>query len=161
MYTIEIVKNKFWILEDAGVKRGIIRYVSDDIYNLTQNEKTENISLDEVKSRFGNNILSSVSKPVTRTTNKSDEKVNDYPCKHTPFNHTTMEVVDKEIDTYTKTEKSKVRYAAGYFGLHFTGVWRKAYSPKIDTLNKYTFVGPFKTPDEADATILVESRKNE
>lgn len=161
MYTIEIVKNKFWILEEAGVKCGIIRMLTEGTYSITQDEITKNVSLDELRSIYGNNILAAESKPVTMATNKSDEKLNNYPCKHIPFKHETMEIKDTQIDTYTKNSTSRVRYAAGYFGLHFTGVWRKAYSPKIDTLNKYRFVGPFKTPDETDATILVESRKNE
>ena len=55
------------------------------------------------------------------------------------------------MQTYTKTENSKTLYAAGYYGLHFNGVWRNTYCVKLETLDNYEFVGPFKTKTELEA----------
>jgi hypothetical protein len=159
MYTIEIAKDKFWILEDAGVKRGLITHKNDDIYNIVIDGNSQDMSLADLHCMFDNKILTS-SEPHTQTNASNNELLlNNFPCKHIPFNHKQVEWNNITIETYTKNETSKIRYAAGYFGLHFTGVWSKTQSPKLDTLEKYLFVGPFKTPDEAAATILIETRK--
>jgi len=46
--------------------------------------------------------------------------------------------------TYTKSEKSKIRYAAGYYGIQFSDQYVPAFCPKVTTLAKYTTLGPFK-----------------
>ncbi len=61
IYTKEIVKDKFWILENSGVKIGTIRFCSSDDFELNIKEEdvaiNKHISLSELTSRFGDNIL--------------------------------------------------------------------------------------------------------
>ena len=61
IYTKEIVKDKFWIVENSGVKIGTIRFCSSDDFelNLRDDELStnEHISLSELTSRFGEKIL--------------------------------------------------------------------------------------------------------
>ena len=61
-----------------------------------------------------------------------------------PYNTETIELKGKQIPTYTKTETSKVRYAAGYYGVRFAADWRWFYGGKLDTLNTYEFIGPYQ-----------------
>lgn len=47
------------------------------------------------------------------------------------------------ISSFTKNETSKIRYAAGYFGIMFSDQYVPAYCPKTTTLAKYQTIGPF------------------
>jgi len=49
-----------------------------------------------------------------------------------------------DTPTYTKSDKSKIRYAAGYYGIMFSDQYVPAFCPKVTTLAKYTTLGPFK-----------------
>ena len=160
IYTKEIVKDKFWIVENSGVKIGTIRFCSSDDFelNLRDDELStnEHISLSELTSRFGEKILEAKESSIVESNPLSERKslktslgiVEDYPSKHVPYNTETIELKEKQIPTYTKTETSKVRYAAGYYGVRFAVDWRWFYGGKLDTLNTYEFIGPFKTKSE-------------
>lgn len=55
-----------------------------------------------------------------------------------------IEVEDQSLPLYTKNDKSKIVYAAGYYCIEYTSIWSQAYCPKLETLNKYRYHGPFK-----------------
>lgn len=154
MYTVEIVKDKFWILEDAGIKLGTLRRTkSSDFEVIIKEDGLETLSLDALTSKFGSKILESrqVKKIESVEYGKDIDEVEGYPCKHRAFNKTLN---DSNIPIYTKTEKSKVLYAAGYYGLKFPGAgWKNAYCVKAETLDNYEFIGPFKTKTELEAEI--------
>jgi hypothetical protein len=163
MYTTEIVKNKFWILEDAGVKLGTIRRTNSEYFEVIIKDalELETLSLDALTSKYGTKILESkqVKKIEAVDYGKGIDEVFGFPSKHNAYMKENILVQDKQIPTYTKSEKSNVRYAAGYYGLHFTGVWRNAYCVKLDTLTTYEYVGPFKTKSELEAEVLRKSKE--
>ena len=62
MYTVEIVKDKFWIVEDAGIKLGLIRKTrSSDFEVIMQDalDVIETLPFDALTSKYGNKILES------------------------------------------------------------------------------------------------------
>ena len=154
MYTVEIVKNKFWIVEDAGIKLGLIRKTGSSDFEVIMQDAVdiETLNLDALTLKFGSKILESkqVKKNISVEYGKDIDEVESYPSKHKAFNKA---LDTNNIPIYTKTEKSKVIYAAGYYGLHFTGVWRNAYCVKRDTLDTYEYIGPFKTKTQLEAEI--------
>lgn len=154
MYTVEIVKDKFWIVEDAGIKLGLIRKTEYSHFEVIMRDSLdiETLPFDALTSKYGSKILKSkqVKKIESVDYGKDLDSVNDYPTKHRAYNKSKD---DKGIPVYTKTEKSKVIYAAGYYGLHFTGVWRNAYCVKRETLDTYEYIGPFKTKTQLEAEI--------
>lgn len=154
MYTIEIVKDKFWILEDSGIKLGIIRKTrSSDFEVITKDAGIETVTQDALTSKYGSKILESkqVKKIESVEYGKDIDEVEGYPSKHRSYNKSTDE---KGIPVYTKTEKSKVVYAAGYYGLSFPGAgWKNAYCVKRETLDNYEYIGPFKTKTHLEAEI--------
>ena len=123
MYTVEIIKDKFWIVEDAGIKLGLIRKTGSSDFEVIMQDAVdvETLNLDSLTLKFGSKILESkqVKKTVSVEYGKDIDEVESYPSKHTAFN---KGLDTNNIPIYTKTEKSKVLYAAGYYGLHFTGV---------------------------------------
>lgn len=154
MYTVEIVKDKFWILEDAGIKLGTVRRTrSSDFEVIIKEDGLETLSLDALTSRFGSKILESrqVKKIESVEYGKDIDEVEGYPSKHRAYNKALDE---KGIPIYTKTDKSKVLYAAGYYGLHFPGAgWKNAYCVKRETLDNYEYIGPLKNKTQLEAEI--------
>jgi len=154
MYTVEIVKDKFWIVEDAGIKLGVIRKTrSSDFEVIIREDGIETLSPNALTSRFGSKILESrqVKKLESVEYGKDIDEVEGYPSKHRSFN---KHLDDKGLPVYTKTEKSKVLYAAGYYGLDFPGAgWKNAYCVKRETLDNYKFIGPFKSKSHLEAEI--------
>jgi hypothetical protein len=66
------------------------------------------------------------------------------------------------LPTFTKTVDSKVYFAAGYYGINFTnGGWMDSFCPKVSTLRKYEFVGPFKNLADAQIAIRRKERAQE
>lgn len=161
MYTTEIIKDKFWILEDAGVKLGTIRKKDDsDFEVIIRNEGVKILSTDALTTKYGSSILEPklVKRIESVEYGKSIDEVLGYPCKHKGFNTVLKDIKGKQVPVYTKTETSKTLYAAGYYGLHFNGVWRNTYCVKLETLENYEFVGPFKSKSEVEAEALKASK---
>jgi len=49
---------------------------------------------------------------------------------------------------FTKGRKSKSFFCAGYYIVKFNNGWVKSYCPKLITLNRYPYAGPYKTQQE-------------
>jgi len=69
--------------------------------------------------------------------------VHGYSVVTYPYN--PMFDVQKQLPIYSKTPKSKSLFCAGYYIICFEKGWRKAYCPKLITLQRYPFKGPIKT----------------
>ena len=117
-------------------------------------------------TKFGFNIFEeNIEKEVEdKSVDKWDVKqaenfeVHGYPCSQKPYN--PLWDVQKQLPLYTKTPKSKSMFCAGYYIVKFETVnWRKAYCPKIITLQRYPYKGPMKSKTEMVAT-LNEALKN-
>lgn len=65
----------------------------------------------------------------------------------------------EDVPLYTKIEGSDVYYAAGYYCINFEKGWKHAHGPKLATLVKYGYEGPFKTEDEMRQRLKVLNRK--
>ena len=171
IYTKEIVKDKFWIVENSGVKIGTIRFCSSDDFelNIKEDGVNEHLSLSELVNRFGERILEAKESSVVESNPLSERKalktslgiIDEYPSKHIPYNIETIELKGKQIPTYTKSKTSKVRYVAGYYGVRFPTDWRWFYGGKLNTLNTYGFIGPFKTKSEMQNETKLAIKRDE
>ena len=176
IYTKEIVKDKFWILENSGIKIGTLRFCSSDdfVVNVTNTDiskgiNNEHVTYSELTQCFGEKILESKESPVVESNPLSERKalktslgiVEEYPSKHIPYNTETIDLKEKQIPTYTKTETSKVRYVAGYYGVRFSTKWAWFYGGKLDTLNTYEFIGPYKTKSEMQNETKLAIKRDE
>lgn len=61
------------------------------------------------------------------------------------------------LPLYTKTKTSKVYHCAGFYCIKFPKGWADAFSPKLSTLQKYEYAGPFK--DEIETKSVLSSYK--
>lgn len=147
-----IVDEKFWIIESNGVKFGTLRSVDSVKFEVSSNGRNQvldkNTLLDtwgiDVENCKSNNVVNSV---VTRNTDyKHVAELHGYPCASEPYN--TVYDVQKKLPMYTKSEKSGSFHCAGYYVVQYENGWTRAFCPKIVTLNKYSYYGPYKTKDD-------------
>ena len=74
---------------------------------------------------------------------EQDFEVYGYSTSCTPYN--PMFDVKQRLALFTKSEKSKSLYCAGYFIIKFDKGWVKSFCPKLITVERYETKGPFKS----------------
>ena len=167
-----LVKDKFWIVEQNGQKLGTLQKKEDDgwIFLSKQDKRQVYHTQESLFTKFGFNIFEN-NRPVPKEIEEEEKSVNKwdvkqaenfevhgYPCSQKPYN--PLWNVQKGLPLYTKTPKSKSMFCAGYYIVKFETVnWRKAYCPKIITLQRYPYKGPIKSKTEMVAQ-LNEALKN-
>lgn len=138
----EIIKNKFWIVEDDGVKFGTIS-LNEDQYILSTPTGTKFYHTERQLTKALDKKLSWTDLEITETTAK---EVHGYATNSIPFN--PMYDVKRKLPLFTKSDKSKSLYCAGYYIIQFEKGWVKSFCPKLITVERYTTKGPFKTEIE-------------
>lgn len=138
-----VLKNKFWIMEDDGVKIGTLHKNDDDQkYMYTCDTGTTFYETEkDLKTALGN-ITWSVGDISKDKVNK-DKELYGYPTSTLPYN--TMYDVQRRLPLFTKSAKSKSVYCAGYYIIRFDKGWVRSFCPKSVTIEKYPFKGPFKS----------------
>ncbi len=85
------------------------------------------------------------------------DKIGELPVRHSnPQNIQTNEIV-----SYTKSEKSNTRFAAGYWGIQYSHGWVPGFCPKLETLLSYPRIGPFTTKLELNTLLSKNTRKSQ
>ena len=135
-----IVKNKFWIVEDEGIKIGTL-CLNEDKYMFSSPQGTKYFDSEKaLKKTFGKDILIA---QVEEKKLVAEKIVHGYPTSSMPYN--SVLDVRKKLPLFTKSEKSKSLYCAGYYIIHFEKGWVKSFCPKLITVERYESQGPFKT----------------
>lgn len=137
----EILKNKFWIVEDEGARIGTIT-LSEDQYMFSDKSGTHFCTEKQLKKYLGKDVHWS----QLNITESKIKEVHGYPTSSEPFN--SMYDVKKKLPLFTKSEKSKSLYCAGYYVIKFDKGWVKSFCPKLITIERYESRGPFKTEIE-------------
>jgi len=134
-----VLKDKFWIVEQNGQNIGTLT-ANEDKLMLSSNEGIR--FFDNVKhfeKKFGK-----CSFDIKETINTDVQKdVHGYPTSCQPFN--PMFDIKRKLPLFTKSEKSKSIYCAGYYTIRFDKGWVKSFCPKQITIERYDYRGPFKT----------------
>ena len=136
-----ILKDRFWIVENDGEKIGTMS-LSDDRYMFSSSVETcffDNTR--QMKKKFGVNI--EWGNEITLSDASTNYTVHNYPTSVKPYNE--MYDVKRKLPLFTKSNKSKSAYCAGYYIIHFDKGWVKSFCPKLITIERYEYRGPFKT----------------
>jgi hypothetical protein len=136
-----IIKDTFWALEQDGAHYGILRRMVDDhflVSSSTGERIFQNIGdLTKLGMQFCEESPVSDSTPFA---------VRGYPTVCKPCS--PVYDVRRKIPMFTKSELSKSMYCAGYYIIQFDKGWVKSFCPKLITIERYEFKGPFKTENE-------------
>jgi hypothetical protein len=138
-----VVKNKFWIVEEGGEKIATIQAIEEGGFAYVHDEQRELFPSIKMISKKYNIEFVKAEKPKKEKLDVYD--VYGFPTNTQPNN----EVLDVQryLPIYTKGAKSKSFFCAGYYIIKFSSTWVRAYCPKLITLNRYEYQGPFKTQD--------------
>lgn len=134
----EVLNGKFWIVEDNGERVGTIS-LNDDQYMLSDKSGTHFYSERQLKRKLGKDFAWTKLN-ITETRLK---EVHGYPTSSEPYN--SMYDVKRKLPLFTKSNKSKSLYCAGYYIIRFDKGWVKSFCPKLITVERYEFKGPFKS----------------
>jgi hypothetical protein len=137
-----IIENKFWIVEKDGEKFATLRKNDDNRFVLSNEEGIKIYDTKESLTRqFGKDFF--VAKIVKEADDALPNEVHSYATSVTP--HNAMFDIQRKLPLFTKSSDSKSLYCAGYYVIRFEKGWVKSFCPKLITLQRYEYKGPFKT----------------
>ena len=141
-----IVDGVLWIVEQDGVRVGTLHKKESNHYMFStkHGEMFFNRRSDIVK-QFGKEFFL---KDIETTVSKTDSyDCHGYPTKWKP--HKSMYNIRKRLPLFTKSNQSKSLFCAGHYIIKFPKNWVRSFCPKLITVERYPYSGPFKTEEEA------------
>ena len=137
----QLVPNKFWIVQNYGRKVGTLAKDKKGFILVTPNDKIHFENVEKVYETFGKDFFE-----ATVTKKIKDSKVLEvynFPTSTPAYN--PLFDVQNNLPLYSKSKKSKSLYCAGYYTIRFAKGWVKSFCPKLITLQRYEYKGPFTT----------------
>lgn len=139
-----LIPNKTWLVEDGGKKVGTLNKDKKGYTFFVKGQK-----VDIKKSDIATTLGITLPEGTVIKKNKDtilNHNVYDFPCSSKP--HNPVYNIKKKLPIYSKSLKSKSLYCAGYYIIKFRKGWVKSYCPKLITLERYPYQGPFRTEEE-------------
>ena len=135
-----VIKNKFWILQDDSGKVGTVEKNKQGFTLKAGSIQEEFKTIKTIKNKT--NIIF---EDEDFKKEQFENQVNGFPTDSKPFNG-VYNVKDR-LPIFTKEEKSKSWYAAGYYRVTVNDKTTTVLCPKLILLQRYDYVGPVKTRD--------------
>lgn len=155
VFAKQVLKNKFWIVEDEGEKVATIQVVDDgSVVYVSSSERKKYASIKLLSKDY--NIVFDKEGKKSRDV-KTEYDAHGYPVSSKPWN--VLYDVKHRFPIYTKTSKSKSYFCAGYYIIRFNNGWVKSFCPKFITLNRYDYQGPYKTKLEMQEQLRLANGK--
>jgi hypothetical protein len=140
-----IIDNKFWIVEQDGAKVATLRKDEDNRFVMSNEQGIKIYNTKESLTRqFGKDFF--VVNIVKEARDAEPNEVHGFTTSTAP--HNAMFDVQRKLPLFTKSSDSKSLYCAGYYVIRFDKGWVKSHCPKLITLQRYDYRGPFKTEIE-------------
>lgn len=144
-----IIKDQYWVVTEGDRKVGnVIANGTGFEVKLHGDQKqfnnTEEIK-DKIKIKFESIKFSRIKPTVPYS---------DFPTTAKTYN--SMFDLKRKLHLFTKMKKSKCYHVAGWFVIDQNGVKQTAFCPKYIFIQRYPYIGPFKTEDEANIHINKE-----
>lgn len=161
VHTKPLIDGKFWLIEAEGEKLGTLTKEKKGYSFMRKGQKVDIADLAVFQTLFGIEITEQQLKKEKTSTKKeaiSNYNIYEFPCSSKPYN--PVYDVRKKLPIYSKSDKSKSQYCAGYYIIKFRKGWVKSFCPKLITLERYSHKGPFKTELEM-RQILSNTSKND
>jgi hypothetical protein len=140
IYAKPIVDGKFWIVEKDGTKIATLHKKENNKFMLSNKDGEIYFGKkEELTKQFGKNFF--LPKIKTTITSAEPDICHGFPTSCTPYN--SMFDVRQKLPLFTKSSASKSLYCAGYYIIKFDKGWVKSFCPKLITIERYPFKGPF------------------
>lgn len=149
-----VVKNKFWVVEDCGKKIATIQASDDGGFVYVHDEQREYFSnVKNIKQKYNIKFSS-----IEKTKKENSKTVYGFPTTGKAYNQVWD--VQRRLPIYSKTPKSKSLFCAGYYLVQLNCQWTEHFCPKNITVNRYKYLGPFKSKDEMNNILKELQCKN-
>lgn len=145
-----VIPNKEWIIEDHGQKIGSVAKLKKGYEFFRRGQRINFKDLKELTDEFGVTLVEGKKTPKFEIEPVS-YKIYEFPCSSKPYE--AVYNVKKKLPLFAKSAKSKSQYCAGYYVIKFRKGWVKSFCPKLITLERYPFHGPYKTEVEMKAML--------
>jgi hypothetical protein len=150
-----IIDNKFWIVEKNGIKFATLRKNDDNRFVLSNESGIKVFDRkSELTKEFGNDFF--IAKIIRESNNADSHSVQDFPTSVIPCN--SMYDIKRKLPLFTKSKESKSIYCAGYYIIKYEKGWAKSFCPKLITLQRYAYQGPYNTETEMKQELSNVSR---
>lgn len=137
-----IIDNKFWIVEKDGEKFATLRKNDDNKFVMSNSAGFKIYQTKkELTLEFGKDFF--IAKIIREADNSEPNEVHGFSTSTVP--HNAMYDIKRKLPLFTKSSDSKSLYCAGYYVIRFDKGWVKSHCPKLITLQRYEYKGPFKT----------------
>jgi len=141
-----VVKNKFWIVERDGEKIATIQAHEDDGFVWVEGDSRKRFAtIKMIKDRY--NIEFAKSPPR----HAPSHEIYGFPTVGKPYN--ALYNLALRLPIYSKESKSKSFYCAGYYLVKINSNWTRAYCPKLITLQRYDYAGPYATTEQQEQVL--------
>ena len=137
-----VVPNQFWILKDGENKIGNIE-AADDGFSVKIGDHTQRYkNINVIKQKIAIAFEPVAKRPAAVSLNSA----HGYPTAGQAFN--AIYDVKHQVPLWTQEPKSKSWYAAGWFQIKQGRSWTTEFCPKLITLQRYAYRGPFYTEEQ-------------
>ena len=139
-----VIDKQYWILKQDDKKVGVIEAVADGfavkIRDNVSRYKTIKMAGRDANIEF---------EPAIKTKKSATTQVHGYDVSGKIFN--ALWDVKHKLPLFTREEKSKSWYAAGWYMVKQHRSWKLVQNPKLIALQRYKYQGPFHSKEEANA----------
>lgn len=140
-----LIPEKEWIIKTEKEKIGSVAKDKRGFAFLKKGYKIKFNNLSEIENEIGIKLPKNISFSKSKFID-NDSSIYGYPCSSKPYG--PIYNLKKKLPLFYKSPKSKSQYCAGYYIVKFKQRWVKGFCPKLITLERYPFKGPFKTEQE-------------
>jgi hypothetical protein len=141
-----LLKDRFWIVEDEGLKIGTLSKDSDGYLLVKSGETKHYDNKKQLVNIYGVNFFSKSSITLENKQNDSPYEVYGYPARVMPVDPTYD--IHKKLPLFKKSKLAKSIFCAGYYAVKFESNWFKSFCPKLVTLETNSYLGPFRSKEE-------------
>ena len=132
-----VVDKQFWILQKDNEKIGNVEACNGGYQVRIQNDVTQFKTIRMAAQRANIHFENSI-----KTKSSVANSVHGFPATGRVYN--PVWDVPHQLPLYTKTKKSKSWFAAGWYAVKRGRNWRVVQDPKLITLERYPYHGPFR-----------------
>jgi hypothetical protein len=141
-----IIKDQYWVVTDGERKVGNVQANSAGYEVILNGSALQFDNTNDIKKQTNIRF-----QPLKSNKTKADIPYPEYPT--TPKTYNNMFDIKRKLHLYTKTKKSKCYHAAGWFVISQNGIKSKVFCPKYIFIQRYDYIGPFKTESEVNSLL--------
>jgi hypothetical protein len=145
LIALPVIDKQYWILKDNDRKVGNVEACAGG-YQVKINDQIAQYKTIKMVEQRVHVQFESIPKVVKE---KPTNSVHGYPVSGRMYN--PMWDVPQKLPIYTKTNKSKSWFAAGWYRVKKGRAWQVLQGPKLIMLQRYPYHGPFHLKEEAQS----------